>query len=111
LLEEKIGEIRGQIEQMEGRMRTLDRLVSLATLTIDVQVESVAVAYQPPTFASRLAHTWEESTEALGDFLRGTALLIVGVLPWIPVAFAIIGLMVVIYRMGIRIFRKRSVES
>jgi hypothetical protein len=111
LLEEKIGEIRGQIEQMEGRMRTLDRLVSLATLTIDVQVQSVAVAYQPPTFASRLAHTWKQSTEALGDFLKGTALLIVGVLPWIPVAFAVLGLMLLVYRMAARISRKRSVES
>lgn len=108
LLEEKIGEIRGQIEQMEGRMRTLDRLVSLATLTLDVQVQSVAVAYQPPTFTSRLAHTWKESTEALGDFLKGTALLIVGALPWIPVAFLLIGLIIVGYRMVARIVARPS---
>jgi Domain of unknown function (DUF4349) len=37
LLEEKIGEVRENIEQMEGRIRNMDRLISLATLSLNVK--------------------------------------------------------------------------
>jgi hypothetical protein len=111
LLEEKIGEIRGQIEQMEARIRTLNRLVSLATLTIDVQVSTTAPVIQPPTFASRIGKTWRESTEALTDFLKGTALIFVGALPWLPVLFLLIAALVFIYKIAARIFRKHGAES
>jgi hypothetical protein len=107
LLEEKIGEIRGQIEQMEARIRTLNRLVSLATLTIDVQVTNTTVI-QAPTFASRIGKTWRKSTEALTDFLKDSTLVFVGVLPWIPVFILMIGIMLLIFRVGARMWRKRT---
>jgi hypothetical protein len=107
LLEEKIGEIRGQIEQMEARIRTLNRLVSLATLTIDVQVTNTTVN-QAPTFASRIGKTWRKSTEALTDFLKDTTLVFIGVLPWIPVFILMIGMMLLIFRVGARMWRKRT---
>jgi uncharacterized protein DUF4349 len=107
LLEEKIGEIRENIEQMEGRIRNMDHLISLATLTLNVQVQgSTTVA--TPTFASRAVHAWKHSLNALKDVSQSGLLALIAILPWIlPVSLAAVILMFVFK--GIRrVFRTRT---
>jgi len=90
LLEEKIGEVRENIEQMEGRIRNMDHLISLATLTLNVQVQgSTTVA--TPTFASRAIQAWKDSLEALKEVSQSGLLALIAVLPWIlPVSLAVL---------------------
>jgi len=90
LLEEKIGEVRENIEQMEGRIRNMDHLISLATLTLNVQVQgSTTVAN--PTFASRAIQAWKDSLEALKEVSQSGLLALIAVLPWIlPVSLAVL---------------------
>lgn len=107
LLEEKIGEVRENIEQMEGRIRNMDHLISLATLTLNVQVQgSTTVA--TPTFASRAIHAWKNSLNALKEVSQSGLLALIAILPWIlPVSLAVVVLMFVFK--GIRrVFRTRT---
>lgn len=107
LLEEKIGEVRENIEQMEGRIRNMDHLISLATLTLNVQVQgSTTVA--TPTFASRAIHAWKNSLNALMEVSQSGLLALIAILPWIlPVSLAVVVLMFVFK--GIRrVFRTRT---
>ncbi len=107
LLEEKLGEVRENIEQMEGRIRNMDRLISLATLTLNVQVQS-STTVSTPTFTSRALHVWKNSLKALKDVSQSGLLAMIAILPWIlPVGLASIMLMFVFK--GIRrVFRTRT---
>lgn len=93
MLEEKIGEVRENIEQMEGRIRNMDRLISLATLTLNIQVQGSTIA-ATPTFASRALHAWKHSLKALKEVSQSGLLALIVILPWIlPVGLAIVMLM------------------
>jgi hypothetical protein len=107
LLEEKIGEVRENIEQMEGRIRNLDRLISLATLTLNVQVQN-STTVADPTFASRAIGVWKHSLKSLKEVSQTGLLAIIAILPWIlPVTLAAVILMFVFK--GIRrMFRTRT---
>ncbi len=107
LLEEKLGEVRENIEQMEGRIRNMDRLISLATLTLNVQVQS-SITVATPTFASRALYAWKNSLKALKEVSQSGLLALIAILPWIlPVGLAVVILMFVFK--GIRrVFRTRT---
>jgi Domain of unknown function (DUF4349) len=107
LLEEKIGEVRENIEQMEGRIRNMDRLISLATLSLNVQVQS-STTVASPTFASRALHAWKHSLKSLKEVSQSGLLALIAILPWIlPVSLAVVVLMFVFK--GIRrAFRTRT---
>jgi hypothetical protein len=82
LVEEKINQIREQIEQMEGKLRYFDALTSLATLSIQVQVESKYVQLQAPTFIQRAVRSAKESLKALVAATQEAAILVIVILPW-----------------------------
>lgn len=82
LVEEKINQIREQIEQMEGKLRYYDALTSLATLSIQVQVESIYVPPQKPTFVRRAIDSAQESINALWSATQEGAILLIVILPW-----------------------------
>jgi hypothetical protein len=95
LLEEKIGEVRENIEQMEGRIRNMDRLISLATLLLNVQVQS-STTVASPTFASRALQAWKHSLKSLKEVSQSGLLALIAILPWIlPVSLAVVVLMFV----------------
>jgi hypothetical protein len=83
LVEAKLNEVREQIEQMEGKVRYIDALTDLATLTLQVQVESVYVPPAPPTFLHRIAAAWRNSIAGLFETSQALALVVVAVVPWI----------------------------
>lgn len=106
LLEEKLGEIREKIEQMEGRIRNMDRLISLATLSLNVQVQS-STTITAPTFSSRAASAWKDSVIALKEVSQGLLLALITIVPWVvPLCLAAVILMFV-FKVIRRIFRRR----
>lgn len=84
LVEEKLNQIREQIEQFEGKVRLYDNLAGLATLTLSVRVEEHYVVSHPPTFGELVVSTWRNSTRALRESLQTLTLLCVAVTPWLP---------------------------
>ena len=88
LVEEKINQIREQIEQMEGKLRYYDALTSLATLSVQIQVESVYIPPQEPTFVQRAIDSAKDSIQALVAATQNAAILLIVVLPWMIPAIA-----------------------
>jgi len=80
-VQDRLDSVRGQIEQVQGRINLLDHLTELATITIHVRPITAAVdgggGIHPLNAA---ANAWEQSLEAL----RGVAAaaLIVAVFSW-----------------------------
>ncbi len=109
-VEEKLNQIREQIEQMEGRLRVLDSMVSMSTVTLRVSIEEYYVAPVEPTFGDRASRVWRDSVRALKEFVQGLGLVIVALIPWlIPIAI-VLGSIFLILRTLYR-FIKRRIEG
>ena len=84
-VEKELSRVRGEIEQMQGRLRLLANLTSLTTVTVSIREVKDYVAPKPATFGTQIARTFSESLQQLGGFGKGLVLLAVALLPWIVV--------------------------
>ena len=68
-IETELSRVRGEIEQLEGKIRVLENLSSLATLILSVRERE---KFEPPPpaaadFPTQVARTWENSTPRPGQ--------------------------------------------
>jgi hypothetical protein len=90
-IEIELSRVRGEIEQLEGKIRVLENLSSLATLTINVR-EREKYEPAPPvvaSFSTRVGRTWDNSITSLLDLGKAIVLWAVSWAIWIP--FYLIG--------------------
>jgi hypothetical protein len=103
-VERELARVRGEIESAEGRMRVLDNQVSLATLTLDVNVASVYEPPVAPTFTDRVASTFKGSLTTMRTAGEGLVLAGVAVGPWVVVLASVVAVAV---RLLTRLVRPR----
>ncbi len=84
-VEKELARVRGELDQMEGRLRRLRDLTALATVTVTLEEIKDYVPPQAPGFAATLQMTFVNSVEMLGRFGRGIVIGLVALLPWLPV--------------------------
>jgi len=85
-VEMELSRVRGEIEQMQGRMRVLENLSSLATLTLNVHERDKFAPAAPVVadFRTQMARTWEDSLTSLADLGKAIVLFVVSWAPWTP---------------------------
>jgi hypothetical protein len=79
----RLGEVRGEIERMQGRLKFLQNRTAMATVTIQIREER---GYQPaemPGFANRVGRAWLNSVDSLRTFLENAAVSLIFAAPWI----------------------------
>jgi Domain of unknown function (DUF4349) len=94
-VEKELTRVRGEAEQMEGRLRYLADRADLSTITIEANEWK---DFKPPvaaTFQDQVARTFFGSLEALFNFGKGLALVVVALAPWIPLI--VIGLLAALW--------------
>ncbi len=84
-IDDKLTAVRGEIERMEGRLRRLDNLAALSTVTVHVQEIKNYVPPQAPTFTASITSTFGGSVEMLTEFGKGLVLVAVALAPWLAV--------------------------
>ncbi|HEX2475679.1 MAG TPA: DUF4349 domain-containing protein [Lacipirellulaceae bacterium] len=84
-VERELGRVRGEIEQMEGRLRYLTNRAELTTVSIVAREADDYVPPQAPSFSNRIQRAWTSSLQTLADF--GQQVVVAGVyaFPWIIV--------------------------
>jgi hypothetical protein len=85
-VERELSRVRGEIEQMRGRIRYLANVTALSTVTI---VATELKGYTPPvipSFGTQIGRTFRSSVEQLTEFSKAVVLVLVAAVPWIPVA-------------------------
>ncbi|MFI5457952.1 MAG: DUF4349 domain-containing protein [Isosphaerales bacterium] len=107
-VEKELSRVRGEVEQMEGRLRFLANRTELSTVTIEATEWK---DYKPPiaaTFQTQIGRTFFGSYEALVEFGKFVLLVLVALAPWIPLF--VLGLFVLrwAFRFGRRRSRSRS---
>jgi hypothetical protein len=84
-VERELSRVRGEVEQMQGRLRFLANLTSLSTITITATELKHFTPPVEPTFAAQVGRTFRESFRLLTDFAKGVVLVVVAAAPWIAV--------------------------
>ena len=107
-VERELGRVRGEIEQMEGRLRYLENRTAFTTVTIRAVERHDYVPPQAPTFLGRIRRAWEGSLAALLRFAQGLTILIVALFPWLVVLAVVL---VVIIWLKRQLRRRRSPKS
>lgn len=83
-VERELTRVRGEIEQMQGRIRYLANVSAMCTVTIS---GSEVRNYKPPirpTFATQISRTFQGSIDHLIGFGKAIVLFAVAVIPWLP---------------------------
>lgn len=87
-VEMKLGQVREEIERLQGRLNFLANRVDLSMITLSIREEKEYIPPQAPGFAGQVANTWSRSVRELQQAGVGTALFVVALTPWLPVILA-----------------------
>jgi hypothetical protein len=85
-VEVELSRVRGEIEQLEGKIRVLENLSSLATLTLNIR-ERDKYAPPPPVvadFSTQIARAWDGSRDRMVEVGKSIVLWTVTWSIWIP---------------------------
>ena len=83
-VEKELSRVRGEIEQLQGRIRVLSNLSSLTTITISMREIKDYVPPAPPTFSTEIARQFNGSLSVMRASGKGLVLLGAALLPWLP---------------------------
>ncbi len=89
-VERELARVRGEIEQMEGRLRFLENHTALTTVTINVVERQSYVPAQAPTFLGRIDQAWGSSLISLRRFGEHLTVAIVFMFPWFLVLVVVL---------------------
>jgi hypothetical protein len=92
-VERELSRVRGEIEQMQGRIQLLTNLTSLTTIVVTVQERKGYVPPTAPSFTVSIERTFGRSWENLVAFGSWIVLVAVALVPWLPIV-AVVGLVV-----------------
>jgi hypothetical protein len=121
-VEDQIAEVRGTIEQMEGRIRVWDDQISMSRITVELALKPVpapppvVAKAEPPaphraTWWEKIAGAASSSAEALAAAGTAVGMGLASILPWLPVALiALLLLRALTRRLG-RMVRARRVRA
>jgi hypothetical protein len=85
-LEHELARVRGQVEQMEGRLRYLADRTTLTTVTLSIREEQNYVPPQSPTFAARMESAFSGSLASLRRTSENLAVWGAQAAPWLAIA-------------------------
>jgi len=116
-IEDKLADIRYQIQSMESQLRTYDNKVTYSTvyLTIQEVKELTIVEPEPETFWDRLSRKFVDSMESMGDGFQSFIIWFIAALPhlilWGGICFGIAMIVRAIVRYNIKKAKKRREEE
>jgi hypothetical protein len=84
-VERELSRVRGEIEQMEGKLRYLTNRTDLTTVSITAREEENYVPPAAPTFGNRIAQAWSSSLGGLRTFGEKLVVATVSAVPWVVV--------------------------
>ncbi len=88
-VERELTRVRGEIEQMQGRIRYLSNVTALSTITINATELADFTPPIRPTFGAKVGRTFQDSVKGLQEFVSVVILVAVAIVPWLPVLLLI----------------------
>src|SRR5262249_60412343 len=89
-VERELRRVRGEIEQMQGRLRYLSNMTELSTVTITAIELKNYVPPLSPSFRTEVVRTFQLSVTRLTEFGKAVALVLVALVPWSPLILLLV---------------------
>jgi hypothetical protein len=106
-VERELSRVRGEVEQMEGRLRVLANLTALATVNLSVEENKDYVPPQAPTYGNRVALAFDDSMSQFTAFGQNLSIAAIYAAPWLGVLVALGLLMLLAIKLLVAAFRRR----
>jgi hypothetical protein len=90
-VEQQLARVRGEIEQMEGRLRYLTNRTELTTVSITAREERDYVPPEAPTFTTRITDAWGDSLAGIVEFGQRLTIAAVAAAPWLAMLAVVLG--------------------
>ena len=84
-LERELTRVRGEVEQLQGRLRVLGDLSAMGTVVLDVKEIKNYVPEKEATYAMRVRRAWDDSLTGLMSMMQGLSIVIVAAAPWVGI--------------------------
>jgi hypothetical protein len=84
-LERELTRVRGEVEQLQGRLRVLGSLSAMGTVVLDVKEIKNYVPEKEATYATRVRRAWDDSTTTLSSAMQGLSIIVVAAAPWLAI--------------------------
>lgn len=97
-VEQELSRVRGEIEQLQGRLRLLANQTELTTITVAITEAQEFVPIRGTSFGAEAARTFRGSLSTLKQAAQGLLLVVIAVLPWLLVIAVIVAPVVVLLR-------------
>lgn len=91
VLEQRLSEVRQQIESYEQQLRSLDNRVSYSTVTMDITEVEIMTSVQPKNVWERMSSGFMQNLSRVSDGLVDLAVLFVAYLPFILLVGVFLG--------------------
>lgn len=82
-IEKEISRVRGEVEQLQGRMRVLQDLTAFSTITLEVREVQTFVPSEAPTFGTRVEREWRATLNQLTSTGQSIVLGAIATGPWV----------------------------
>jgi hypothetical protein len=82
-VEKEISRVRGEIEQMQGRLRVLSDLTAYSTITLQISEVRKYVPAESPSFRTMMARQWQSTVDDLIAAGQWIVLTAISVGPWL----------------------------
>jgi len=100
-VERELSRVRGEIEQLQGRLRLLANQTALTTITVRMQEVREFVPARGTSFLAEANATLQVSLGAMRDLAKGLALALVALAPWaLLLAVVLAPFLILAYRQG-----------
>jgi hypothetical protein len=111
-VERELSRVRSEIERMQGRLRALANLTTLATVTITASEIKGYIPPQAPNLGTRISRTFAASLDSLRQFGETVLIAFVAIVPWLPLVALGVGVVYWISRQAtVRISPRRLMDA
>lgn len=98
-LDERLTDIRTELEQVKSQLRLYDDLIDYGTVSLEIQEVRTLTPKEEPGFWSRIATGFRENLQWLTDFLTETAIFLISSTPiLLPLTLLIVAVILIIKR-------------
>ena len=88
-VEEKLDQVREEIERMEGRIRMLDDLTSMTTVNLTIDEIKDFLPEESATYGTRIQRSFSTSLDNLSQTAQDLSVAVVYLLPWLAALLAV----------------------
>jgi len=94
--EKELFRVRGEVEQLEGRLRVLSELTSLSTIHLEVYEAKQYTPEDTTTYPLRLRRAWKSSLDMLVLTAQNVSIGAVALAPWLAILIPLVVLVALI---------------